>query len=82
MIISEHDLNKEIFIVAEIGNNHEGSFQTALELVDAASSTGVNAIKFQTCIPEKFYASSESNRIQTLKNLYALILSIFRIIRY
>ena len=68
MIISDHNLDKEIFIIAEIGNNHEGDFQTALDLVDAASSTGVNAVKFQTFIPELYYASSEKNRIKTLKN--------------
>ena len=67
MKICEHNLNEKIFIVAEIGNNHEGDFQTALELVEAASSTGVNAIKFQTFIPEKYYASSESTRIEMLK---------------
>ena len=68
MIISDHNLDEEIFIIAEIGNNHEGDFQTALELVDAASTTGVNAVKFQTFIPEKYYASSENTRIETLKN--------------
>lgn len=67
MIICDHNLDEKIFIVAEIGNNHEGNFQTALELIDAASSTGVNAIKFQTCIPEKFYACSEPTRIETYK---------------
>ena len=46
MIICDHNLDEEIFIIAEIGNNHEGDFQTALELVDAASTTGVNAVKF------------------------------------
>lgn len=67
MIICNHNLDKEIFIVAEIGNNHEGNCQTALELVEAASSTGVNAVKFQTFIPEKYYERSQTNRIKTLK---------------
>ena len=66
MFICDHNLNNEVFIVAEIGNNHEGDLQNALDLVDAASSTGVNAVKFQTFIPEKYYASSETSRIEKL----------------
>lgn len=66
MVICDHNLDKEVFIVAEIGNNHEGDFKKALDLVDAASYTGVNAVKFQTFIPEKFYASSETSRIEKL----------------
>ncbi len=35
-------------VVAEIGINHEGSLQTAYELVDAAASAGVEVLKHQT----------------------------------
>lgn len=47
-------MNKRTFIVAEIGNNHEGSFQTALKLIDKAKACKVDAVKFQTFIPELF----------------------------
>ena len=36
------------FIVAEIGNNHEGNFNLALKLIDAAKNSGADAVKFQT----------------------------------
>ena len=36
-----------IFIVAEAGNNHEGNFNTAIKLMDKASESGADAIKFQ-----------------------------------
>ena len=35
-------------VVAEIGINHEGSLQTAFEMVDAASRAGVEVVKHQT----------------------------------
>ena len=38
------------FIIAEIGQAHNGSFQKALDYVDALAGTGIDAIKFQTHI--------------------------------
>ncbi len=35
------------FIIAEIGINHNGSIEMALELIRAAADAGVNAVKFQ-----------------------------------
>ena len=42
------------FIVAEIGVNHNGDFDTALKLIDAADECRVNAVKFQLWQPETF----------------------------
>ncbi|SFS35464.1 N-acetylneuraminate synthase family protein [Lutibacter maritimus] len=39
-------------VIAEIGINHEGSLQTAFEMVDAAARAGVEVIKHQTHIVE------------------------------
>ena len=58
---------KKPLIIAEIGNNHEGSFDNALKLIDAAKKTGVDAVKFQTYIPELYYPPSETERIKKLK---------------
>ena len=38
------------FIIAEIGQAHEGSLGMAHSYIDAVASTGVDAIKFQTHI--------------------------------
>ena len=40
-------MSKKIFIVAEIGNNHEGNFQLAKKLIYEAYRCGVDAVKFQ-----------------------------------
>ena len=51
MKIGRHDLTKEILIVAEIGNNHEGNLQLAEEMIVLAAESGAHAVKFQTIIP-------------------------------
>src|SRR6266849_2978687 len=35
------------YVVAEIGNNHQGSLEQAKQLLDAAKECGVNAVKLQ-----------------------------------
>ena len=37
-----------VFIIAEAGVNHNGSIKLAYKLIDIASSSGANAVKFQT----------------------------------
>ena len=41
------------FIIAEAGVNHNGNIKIAKELIDAASQSGADAIKFQTFKSEK-----------------------------
>lgn len=41
------------FVIAEVGINHNGNLDTALEMVDAAAGVGCECIKFQTHITEK-----------------------------
>lgn len=42
-----------VFIIAEAGVNHNGSFELACKLVDAAKEAGVDCIKFQTFKSDK-----------------------------
>ena len=51
--------NNQTFIIAEIGNNHEGNLQLAKKMILEAWKCGVNAIKLQHIIPEKFFAEKK-----------------------
>lgn len=44
------------FLIADIGANHNGNFQTALDLIDIIAATGVDAAKFQTYSAKTLYA--------------------------
>src|ERR1051325_3973088 len=39
------------FLIAEIGNNHDGRVRQAERLIDAAAEAGVDAVEFQTHSP-------------------------------
>jgi len=69
--------NCPCFIIAEIGSNHNQSYEFALELIDLAAESGVDAVKFQTFrasehisknMPEMSYLEGE--------NIYELIESL------
>ena len=54
IIISKREIgpNKPPLVIVEIGINHEGSLQTAYEMVDAAWKAGAEVIKHQTHVVE------------------------------
>ena len=67
MKIGTVDLNNEIMVIAEIGNNHEGSYARAAEMIGQAARAGVHAVKFQTIVPEKLVSVLHTERLAQLK---------------
>jgi N,N'-diacetyllegionaminate synthase len=65
--IGTHDIDEKILIVAEIGNNHEGNFDTARRMVEAAADSGVDAVKFQTFQTQLFTSNADPARFERLK---------------
>ena len=57
-------MNNSILLVAEIAQAHDGSLGIAHSYIDALSSTGINAIKFQTHIAEAESSIYEPFRIK------------------
>jgi len=48
MKINNFDTNLNTYVFAEVGGNHNGNPEIAMELVEAAAETGANAVKFQS----------------------------------
>jgi N-acetylneuraminate synthase/N,N'-diacetyllegionaminate synthase len=69
MRIGDFDTANGVFTIAEIGNNHEGSYAQAEEMVGRAAEAGADAVKFQTIVPERLVAPSQTDRIRQLKKL-------------
>jgi N,N'-diacetyllegionaminate synthase len=67
VIIGAFDFFQRPFLIAEIGNNHEGDPVHARELVDAAIEAGADAIKLQIIDAERLVNRSETQRVAQLK---------------
>ena len=67
MQIGKHNTDDKVFLIAEIGNNHEGDFELASEMVLLAAKAGVDAVKFQIFRTEEYVTCSDAARFQRLK---------------
>lgn len=63
MNIGTVDLDQDILIIAEIGNNHEGDFALAQKMIRAAAKAGAGAVKFQTIIPDKLVSAQQKDAL-------------------
>lgn len=48
-------MKNNLFIIAEIGSNHNGSLDSAINHCNAAKSAGADCVKFQFIYPENLY---------------------------
>jgi N-acetylneuraminate synthase len=62
--IAEREIGPDhpTYVVAEIGINHNGSLETAKQLIDAAVAAGCDAVKFQKRSIEVVYSADELAR--------------------
>jgi sialic acid synthase SpsE len=66
MRIGPYDLDREVLVIAEIGNNHEGDFALAEAMIARAAEAGAGAVKFQTIVPDRLVSPADENRIRQL----------------
>lgn len=81
---------ERVFVIAEIGNNHQGDLAMAMRLVDAAITSGADCVKFQLRNREALYRNRADGSvaedlgaeyIQDLLNKVELTLSQHRELR-
>jgi len=69
-----------VYIIAEVGPNHDGKMEKACQLIDMASEAGVDAVKFQLFVLDEIVSkqtplaeyqkrSGEENQYEMLKRL-------------
>ena len=63
--------DRPCFTVAEVGINHNGSLDTALQMVEVAKRAGADAVKFQTFRADEFIA--DASQTYTYKSQGELI---------
>ena len=67
MRIGKINTSERVIVVAEIGNNHEGDYSLAEKMIGAAADAGVDAVKFQTIVPERLVSPAQHERIEQLR---------------
>ena len=66
MKIGDINTKEKVFIIAEIGNNHEGNFELAKQMISQAAVAGADAVKFQTFIPKNLVSNEDQERLKQL----------------
>lgn len=54
-------------IIAELGVNHEGDIDIAVDIINQLKDSGVSAIKLQSFTPERLASASDQARLERLK---------------
>jgi N-acetylneuraminate synthase/sialic acid synthase len=64
-------INKnKIYVIAEIGHNHQGNIETAFKLFEQAKIAGASAVKLQKRNNRKLYTKEFYNQIYDNDNSY------------
>lgn len=68
LLVGNFNTDERVLIVAEIGNNHEGSLKRAVKMIKLAAEAGADAVKFQTFRTEHYVSPINENRFNQLKS--------------
>ncbi len=61
-------LKNRVFIIAEIGPNHNGSYKRAVKMIKLIQKSGANAVKFQLANPKDVYSKDAFKANYQVKN--------------
>ncbi|RJE85658.1 N-acetylneuraminate synthase [Paenibacillus sp. 1011MAR3C5] len=62
-------MEKQVFIIAEAGVNHNGSMEVAKKMIEKAAEAGVDAIKFQTFVSKNLVSKFAKKAEYQMKNM-------------
>ncbi len=66
------------YVIAEIGHNHQGRLEQALELIHAAADSGASAAKFQKRNNKQLYTEKAYNEVYNSENAFGLTYGLHR----
>lgn len=61
----------DVFVIAEIGHNHQGDMEKCKQLFDAAKEAGANAVKLQKRQNKTMFTKAMYNEVYNSENAYA-----------
>ena len=70
-MFTREELANTAFIIAEVGQNHQGDLDIAKEYIKKFSDTGVDAIKFQTRSNKDLFSECAYNKEYNSENAFA-----------
>lgn len=81
MNVGTVDTTAKTALVAEIGNNHEGSVELAADMIERAAAAGADAVKLQTLVPDALTSRDDEARITQLRRFALSFADTERLIR-
>lgn len=70
-MFKKKELIDDSFIIAEVGQNHQGDLDIALEYIEKFASTGLDAVKFQTRNNKYLFSESAYEKKYNSENAFA-----------
>ena len=65
-------IKQPVFLIAEVGSNHNRDKNTVKKLIDCAAKAGFDAVKFQIYDAKEAFSANETTKDVKLDHLYGL----------